>query len=915
MSFRKLLIAVLLSVALSVPLSAQSKKGQTDSVVTLMNAKVFELFENEVGMPFRKVLDATFLHNNTYLICDSALWNVNMKIINAYGHVQIIQDRTVLSSDKMDYLIDDNLAQFRGSRVQLLDKEGNTLRTRFLDYNTKDSIAVFQRGASMRDKDGQVIESTDGDYDSKARLFTFSRNVNMYTDSVYVKTSRLLYHTDYDFAEFFGGLDAWKGKNMLSSESGTFDKANDRFFFTGDVHVMSDTQEGWSDSLYFDRTREDLEMYGHVQVMDTSRNVAALAERLFYTDSLSQVILERDATVIAETDSQGQIDTVYIGADRMVYHSEPRCDIDGNIVLAADTRLGNINSDPVAAYRAQARGEDGVAADEAEEDQSSEDISAAAAEAPLGDMMIDRESLAPMGDKKGPADALDSLAVHETEQLDSIALVEKARLDSIAKVEQARLDSIAKIEQARLDSIAAVEARARFVADSLKNRDTTAIGFLTATGNIRIFKSDMQARCDSLEYTDLDSLARLYISPIVWNEGNRQYTSDSIAVLARNQRMDRANLMSNAFIIIQEDSICFDQIKGAEIMAYFDSTTVLERFDALGGSSALFYLRENDAFATVNKVEAKMISSYFANGEIDRVYYFDSPQNDAYPVVQLPQEEKTMKGFNWQPDTRPASKEDITSLELRRAERLRYLARPMPSFPETETYFPGHMKSIARKLAQADSLRRVRHAEASRGQALQEQEAAEAAAMDSLQGRWADNSGMDELEEGLLAPVSPGDSLAAPVSAGDSGGTTVSPADSLHVAVPADSLSGNSPVQNGVREIELSPEQIAKAAAEKKAAEKAAEKAARKAESEAKREARVAAREDRWARLDERDAAKAAEKEAKALEKKRKNTLSTLLSIRKEEARDQKRLEKYIRRYEKRKERMENRKKNKQEPQ
>ena len=878
MSLRKTLLVLLLVSALCPPLSAQRGRGQqADSVVTLVSADTLEQFTTRRGVRFRRAINPRFFHNNTYLVCDSAEWNVDDRVINAYGHVQIIQDRTVLSSERLEYLIDEDLAQFRGTLVQLLDKDGNTLRTRNLDYNTKDSVAVFQRGGSMRDKDGQVIESTDGTYDSKEKLFTFDRNVNMYTDSVYIKTRKLLYHTDYDFAEFFGGLDAWKGKNMLSSETGSYDKANERFFFTEDVHMMSDTQEGWADSLYFDRARNDLEMFGNVQVMDTTRNVSALSERLFYTDSLSRVVLERNASVIAETDQGGQIDTVYMAADRMVYHTVPKCDIDGNIIMMAGKRLEDMSVDAVASYRAK-NSEDSGKKKKKKNAQSpigGRPQAGSAADAPMDSLKIDKDSLPPMDDLQQPVDTLDSLAVIEVEPLDSVALAEKLRLDSIAQREKFVLDSIAMA-----DSLAA--ERARFVADSLANRDTTAIGFLTATGHIRMFKSDMQARCDSLEYTDLDSLARLFISPIIWNEGNRQYTSDSLTVSVKNQRMDKASLMSNAFIIIQEDTICFDQIKGAEILAYFDSTTALERFDALGGSQALFYLKENDAFATVNKVEAKMITANFVDGEIDRIYYFDNPKNDAYPVVQLPPEEKQMKGFNWQPELRPRDKSDITPLELRRSERTKYLARSLPQFTQTENFFPGHMRAIAKKLAAADSLRQVRHAEERRRQALAEQQAELEAVQDSL------------------AASAAADSLASVT-------TVPEPEEDIVPARDSVSVSGELPerVEEPVRE--LTPEE--QKAAE--AAEKAAEKAARKAEAEAKRQARVDAREARWARLDARDAAKEAAKEAKALEKKRKRTLEAVLSAQKEAARDQKKLDRYIRRYEKQKERRENRKQNK----
>ena len=94
-----------------------------------------------------------------------------------------------MRSDKLNYYVDRDLAEFRGSVVILTDKDNNTLKTRFLDYNTKDSVAVFRNGASMRDKDGQIIESMSGSYDSKIKTFTFSEDVNMYTDSVFVKTT------------------------------------------------------------------------------------------------------------------------------------------------------------------------------------------------------------------------------------------------------------------------------------------------------------------------------------------------------------------------------------------------------------------------------------------------------------------------------------------------------------------------------------------------------------------------------------------------------------------------------------------------------------------------------------------------------------------------------------------------------
>ena len=151
---RLILFAALLLAAL--PLSAQQRSGQTDSLVRLLNARFLEQVETD-GRMARKAVEPTFLHNGTYLSCDTALWHVDEKIINCYGHVQLIQGESVLTSAKLDYLIDDNLAQFRGAVVELRNKQDNVLRTRVLDYNTQDSLAFFRGGASMMSADGQII--------------------------------------------------------------------------------------------------------------------------------------------------------------------------------------------------------------------------------------------------------------------------------------------------------------------------------------------------------------------------------------------------------------------------------------------------------------------------------------------------------------------------------------------------------------------------------------------------------------------------------------------------------------------------------------------------------------------------------------------------------------------------------------
>ncbi len=843
--------------AVSAPVRAQSKKEQRDSLVTLVSAKSAQLIEKN-GQNYRKVVGpARFLHNNTYLLCDTALWNVTTNIIDAIGHVQIIQDRTRLSSNTLQYIVEENLAMFRGSVVQLEDKDKNTLRTRNLDYNTQDSVAIFQNGGSMRDKDGQIIESKYGSYDAKASLFVFNDQVNMYMDTTFVKTSRLEYRSDLNTAYFGYGTDMWQDDNMLSANDGWYDRNKELFFFRRDVHLLTKDQETWSDTLYYHRAVNDVELLGKVELMDTTRNVFALAGRVDYTDSLSRVKMTRTPAVMSVEEEKGKRDTTYIGADTLLYRGIKRHVVDSLWKVDADKRLKDLAGDPVTEYRRKAAEAAAKAAEEAA--KNNPDAQAGIDRGPEGARPGARGGGGPATDGKAPpaGDAGDKPD------------------DPPASKETP------ETEEAPKDTVAVVPAV-----------DTTQLSFIWAINHVKLYREDMQMSCDSLAYNDLDSLVRLYRDPLVFNEGNRQYAADSIYVVIRNRKAERARLMSNAFITTQEDTVCFDQIKGTEMMAYFDSTRTLQRFDALGGATALFFLTENETLATVNKVESKMLYALFDGGNLDKIYYFDNAKNDAYPIVQLPRDERYMKGFRWDPDRKPRGRQDITPLVPRRSQRTSYLARPHAQFKETNIYFPGHINKIYKDIAERDSLSVLR--------ARQPKEQPKAtptvtlpAAEDSLH---VAQETLPAAQDSLLTPDrvrteqdTLDTSAKKPVKEvpRDSTGTLVIPLDSLSLFKPAES-EGN-PSVNPPSEKEL-----ARAKKEEEKARKAEEKAARDAEKAAKAAEKKAAQEAKWAEKDKAYQEKQEAKAQKKLEKERKRKLRALQKLERKAQKERRIFERYL---------------------
>ena len=863
MTFRRILVAISVFLLTIIRLNAQEKSSQVDSLVRLLSAQSMELIEKD-GVDYRKVTGpARFLHNDTYLICDTALWNVNTNEIFAISNVKILQDQTVLTGDRLTYYVDRDLAEFRGSLVQLEDKDHNILRTEYLDYNTRDSVAVFFNGGSMKDKEGQIIESKSGTYDSKTKLFTFIDDVNMFTDSIFVKSTTMEYNASTNKATFGYATDAWHDDNMLSSNAGWYDRNKEIFLFNKSVHGMSDTQEGWADSLFYFRNTKDIELLGNAQVTDTTRDMSALAGKMHYTDSLSQLKMTRKPAVIGVVkEKESAPDTVYFGADTLIARMQMMFQVNAAEQANSKARVEALSTDAVQSYRQRAAKEAAEAAAKAAENDpnrpkpkkgAKKSETAEASDADV-DVASGKADEIPLGK---PEAASKSVAIKPADiSQDADTVVVKSDFVSVATDS---LSMAADSLSMPTDSLSVPADSLAVGTDSLAvNNDSTKVNFITALKNVKIFKSDFQIACDSLEYSGLDSLVRLYQKPLVWNEGRRQYSADSLYAVIRNNSLQKASLMSNAFIIVQEDSLCFDQIRAAEMLAYFDTTGALTRFDALGDANAVFYLQEDSVYATVNKSEAKMLYATFKDGDLDRVYYFDTAKNDGYPVAQMTREERVLKGFNWLPDKRPRGKSDITPLTVRPSERRKYAARPRTVFTFTDKYFPGYMSGVYKKIEKDKAEKAKREAARKEAEALKAN---------------ADSTGI----------VNAVDSLSQALPQVDSLNKVTSPVDSLSSVT--DSLSNNAAAKDTLALTQTDPKEAARQA------------------KLAARQAKIAAREAKWARLDSLDAAKAQAKADKKAAKLRQKKLKSYLKMLDQQKVDDARLEKYKAVYLKQKER------------
>lgn len=182
---------------------------------------------------------------------------------------------------------------------------------------------------------------------------------------------------------------------------------------------------------------------------------------------------------------------------------------------------------------------------------------------------------------------------------------------------------------------------------------------LSAYHHVRLFKSDLQGVCDSVEFNFRDSTFRLFSKPVLWVDNN-QLKADTINLILKNKKIDKMNLLQNAFAASEADSGLFNQARGKNMYGYFKDSE-LQRMEIIGNGESIYYAKdEGGGFIGVNKAVCSNMILYFdTTRKIDRIYFITQPDATLYPLSSFPQEESKLRNFVWLDALRPRSKQDL----------------------------------------------------------------------------------------------------------------------------------------------------------------------------------------------------------------------------------------------------------------
>lgn len=207
-------------------------------------------------------------------------------------------------------------------------------------------------------------------------------------------------------------------------------------------------------------------------------------------------------------------------------------------------------------------------------------------------------------------------------------------------------------------------------ADTLRSvSDTSGKDMVYAYHGVKLFKNDLQGKCDSLFYSSSDSTLQMFVDPVLWSEQN-QITGDSISLRMKAGKLSRLFVNGNSFIIsdaeARGDSIVvgekFNQIKGRKLTGYFVDNDLSEVY--VEGNGQLIYFPTEDekkkpVAMGLNKGDCSNIHITVKDNELKKIRMETESNSVFTPMKMSDQQNFKLEKFKWRIDERPRKFADI----------------------------------------------------------------------------------------------------------------------------------------------------------------------------------------------------------------------------------------------------------------
>lgn len=257
----------------------------------------------------RIIGNAVFEHEGAYMYCDSAHLNNANNSMKAYSRVHIKSSDTLhLYGDSIYYNGQTKIAEVF-SNVRLIDNK-TVLTTDKLLFDRNTGIASYLTGGHIVNE-GNTLDSRRGYYHTNTKDFFFRLNVQLVNPDYVMNCDTLEYNTQTKISKFRGPTTIKGEDTDIYAENGWYNTDSDIAEFNENARVKNGDQILTGDSLYYERTNGYGQAFNHIQVIDTVQNTIFLGNYAVYEKKLGYTLITQDAEALFIDEA----DTLFMHSD------------------------------------------------------------------------------------------------------------------------------------------------------------------------------------------------------------------------------------------------------------------------------------------------------------------------------------------------------------------------------------------------------------------------------------------------------------------------------------------------------------------------------------------------------------------------------------------------------------------------
>lgn len=199
------------------------------------------------------------------------------------------------------------------------------------------------------------------------------------------------------------------------------------------------------------------------------------------------------------------------------------------------------------------------------------------------------------------------------------------------------------------------------IADSTAVIDTAELRYFIGYHNVKIFSDSMQGLCDSIVYSQADSIMKMIYDPVLWSRRS-QITGDTILLYTDSNKLKKLYVPDKAFVVSQsgpDKAELFDQVQGKTLTGYFKDNTITEVV-VKPNAEAIQYSKDDDgAYLGVNEASSARMRVLFEDQAISYILFEQDPKQKMNPLDMVDLKKLRLSRFQWLEEKRPKTLKEI----------------------------------------------------------------------------------------------------------------------------------------------------------------------------------------------------------------------------------------------------------------